>query len=115
MPTQKPDCRRTIKVDDVILSGRRNSRHVMLKQPISSRMTADGSSWRAELRARGALARSLTSDRETLPLRRLAPSARYSGEDLYDEFRARREGGRLRRDQLVRYRDVAYAIEIERP
>ena len=54
-------------------------------------------------------------DRETLALGQLASSGRDGGEDLYDELRARRECRYLRRDELVLERDVAYAIQIERP
>src|SRR5207253_9681218 len=50
-----------------------------------------------------------------LTFRRLAPSARYIGEDLHDELRARGGCRRPRGDELVRFRDVAQAIQIERP
>jgi len=45
---------------------------------------------------------SHVSSRETLPLGRLAPSARDSGENLYDELGARGGCRRLRRHELVR-------------
>src|SRR5438132_12935083 len=60
-------------------------------------------------------ARRVFTAKSLLTFRRLAPSARYSGEDLHDELRARGGSRRLRGDELVRFRDVAYAIQIERP
>src|SRR5947207_9245404 len=54
-------------------------------------------------------------DGKALALSRFASSARHGGEDLYDELGAREHCRRLRRDELVRERYVAYAIQLERP
>src|SRR2546428_2503043 len=64
------------------------------------RTTADGFTSEADRRERWSAA--WPSDRETLALRRLAPSARYGREDLYDQLRARGESRHLRWKEFVR-------------